>query len=105
MPQKLQVNKYKLTPEGKRQAPIEKVCKDILDKIAGYGGLKENRQKNTGNANGSSNGETASHKPENKTFIFNEIDAIDQKNKNTLAVNDSSFLIKKFEQLAKKAND
>jgi hypothetical protein len=99
------LNKYKLTPEGKRQATIEKVCQDILNKISRYGGLKEDRQKNTENVKVSSNGETALHKPENKTFVFNEIDAIDQKSKNTLSVNDSSFLIKKFEQLAKKAND
>lgn len=105
VPQKPQVNKFKLTPEGKRQATIEKVCQDILNKISRYGGLKEDRQKNTENVKVSSNGETALHKPENKTFVFNEIDAIDQKSKNTLSVNDSSFLIKKFEQLAKKAND
>jgi hypothetical protein len=106
VPQKPQVGRVKLTPEGKRQATIEKVSKDILDKISRYGGtLKENRQINTEHVKVSSNGETALHKPENKTFVFNEIDAIDQKSKNTLSVNDSSFLIKKFEQLAQKASD
>ena len=105
VPQKPQVTKFKLTPEGKRQATIEKVSKDILNKISRYGALKEVRQRNTEHVKVSSNGETALHKPENKTFVFNEIDAIDQKSKNTLSVNDSSFLIEKFEQLAKKAND
>jgi len=105
VPQNPQVGRVKLTPEGKRQATIEKVSKDILNKISRYGTLKENRQINTEHVKVSSNGETALHKPENKNFVFNEIDAIDQKSKNTLSVNDSSFLIKKFEQLAQKASD
>ena len=105
VPQNPQVGRVKLTPEGKRQATIEKVSKDILNKISRYGTLKENRQINTEHVKVSSNGETALHKPENKNFVFNEIDAIDQKSKNTLSVNDSNFLIKKFEQLAQKASD
>ncbi|MCP4628104.1 MAG: hypothetical protein GY850_31985 [bacterium] len=105
VPQKPQVNKFKLTPEGKRQATIEKISKVILNKISRYGRLKKDRQRNTEHVKVSSNEETALHKQENKTFVFNEIDAIDQKSKNTLSVNDSSFLIEKFEQLAKKAND
>jgi hypothetical protein len=102
---KPRLNKYKLTPEAKRQATIEKVCTEILNKISRYGGLQEDRQNNSENIKVSSYGEAALHKPQNKTFVFNEIDAIDQKSINTLSVNDSSFLIKKVEQLAKKAND
>ena len=37
------------------------------------------------------------HILENKTFIFNEVDALDQKSKNSLSVDDSGFLIKKSE--------
>ena len=103
VPRKLQVKRTKLAPEGKRQATIEKVSKDIIKKISRYGTLKENRQNNTEQIKVPLDGQAALHKPENKTFIFNEIDAIDQKSKNTLSVNDSSFLIQKFEQLAKKA--
>ena len=105
MPQKQQVNRLRLTPEGKRQATIEKVSRDILDKISRHGMLKGGRQGNVEQATISANSETALHKPENKTFVFNEIDAIDRKSKNTLSVSDSSFLIKKVEQLAQKAGD
>jgi hypothetical protein len=105
MPLQPQEDRLKLTSEGKRQAMIEKVSKDILDKISRYGTLKEDRQPITEHLEMPSNEETSLHKPENKTFVFNEIDAVDQKNKNTLSVNDSSFLIQKLEQLAKKASD
>ena len=105
MPLEPQEDRVKLTSEGKRQAMIEKVSKDILDKISRYGTLKEDRQRITEDLEMPSNEENSLHKPENKTFVFNEIDAVDQKNKNMLSVNDSSFLIQKLEQLAKKASD
>jgi hypothetical protein len=39
------------------------------------------------------------------TFVFNVIDTVNQKTKNTLSVEDSSFLIKRLEQLSKEAGD
>ena len=53
----------------------------------------------------SSDNKPLPHKAEIKTFVFNAIDTINQKNKNTLSVDDSSFLIQRLEQLAKKAGD
>jgi hypothetical protein len=105
MPLEPQEDRLKLTSEGKRQAMIEKVSKDILDKISRYGALKKDGQRNSEHLERPSNEENSLHKPENKTFVFNEINAVDQKNKNMLSVNDSSFLIQKLEQLAKKASD
>ena len=93
-------DRIKFRPEGKRQATIEKVSRDILEKISRYGALKEYRQRITGHAKASLNEETSLHKAESQNFVFNEIDAINQKSKYSLSVNDSSFLIKKFEQLA-----
>ena len=102
---KPQVSRARFAPEGKHRATVEKVSKDILKKISHHGMFIEDRIINTEYAKRATNGETAVHKPDNKNFVFNEIDAIDRKSKNTLSVNDSSFLIKKFEQSAKKAND
>jgi hypothetical protein len=105
MPEKPQTDRVRLTPEGKRQATIEKVSKDILDKISRYGSLNETRQRNTEHTNVNSDNDTLPHKVENKTFVFNAIDTINKKRTNTLSVDDSSFLIQRLEQSAKKASD
>ena len=105
MPEKPQTYRNNLTPEGKRQAMIEKVSKEILDKISRYGSLNETRQRITEHTNVNSDTDTLPGKVENKTFVFNAIDTINKKSKNTLSVDDSSFLIQRLEQLAKKASD
>ena len=106
MPRHPQTDRVELTPEGKRQSTIEKVSRDILDKISRYGSLNQDRQPAAAkDEKAPSIEETASHELENKTFVFNEIDTINNKHKNTLSVDDSSFLIQKLEQLAKKAGD
>ena len=104
-PQKPQVDRVKLTPEGKRQATIEKVSKDILEKISRYGSLNKDGHPIDDNGQVTSTEEPSEQKSEDRTFVFNEIDAINKKYKNTLSVDDSSFLIQKLEQLAKKASD
>ena len=97
--QRSPMDRIKMRPEGKRRAMIEKVSSDILEKISRYGALKEYRQKITEHEKVLSNEETSLHKSESKNFVFNEINAINQKSKNSLSVKDSSFLVKKFEQL------
>ena len=104
MPQKPPSDRISLSPEGKRQATIEKVSKDILDKISRYSSLDETRRQITEYAKSNSDKDTLPHKTENKTFVFNAIDSINQKSTNTLSVDDSSFLIQRLEQLAKKAS-
>lgn len=94
-----------LSPEGKRQAMIEQVSRDIIDKISRYDSLNETRQQNTEYANINMDIDGLPHKTENKTFVFNAIDSINQKSTNALSVDDSSFLIQRLEQLAKKASD
>ena len=105
MPEKAQSDKVNLSPEGKRQAIIEKVSKDILDKISRYGLRNETRQQITEYTSVSSDNKTLPHKVDIKTFVFNAIDTINKKSKNTLSVDDSSFLIQRLDQLAKKAGD
>ena len=39
------------------------------------------------------------------TFVFNSIDNVNEKRTNTLSVEDSSFLIRRFEQLANESAD
>ena len=105
MPEKPQSDRINISPEGKRQATFEKVSKDIVDKISRYGTLNETRQQITEYPNINSDNGNLPDKTENKTFVFNAIDSINQKSKTTLSVDDSSFLIQRLEQLAKKASD
>jgi hypothetical protein len=105
MPQKLQPDRISLSSEGKRQATIEKVSKDIIDKISRYSSLDETRQRITEYAKVNSDKDALAPKTENKTFIFNAIDSINQKITNTLSVDDSNFLIQRLEELAKKASN
>ena len=105
VPAKPQSDRIHLSPEGKRQAMIEKISRDILDKISRYDAMNETRQQNTEYANMKSDNGALPHKTENKTFVFNAINSINQKSTNTLSVDDSSFLIQRLDQLAKKASD
>jgi hypothetical protein len=104
-PEKPQTDRVKLSSEGKRQSTIEKVSQDIIDKISRYGSRNETRRQIMEYTDVSSDNKTLPHKAEIKTFVFNAIDTINQKNKTTLSVDDSSFLIQRLEQLAKKAGD
>jgi len=105
MPQKPKSDKISLSPEGKRQAMIDKVSRDILDKISNYSSRTENRKRFTDYANVNAANESVPHNVGKKTFVFNAIDSINQKIKNTLSVDDSNFLLQQFERLAKKAGD
>jgi hypothetical protein len=101
----LPVERVALTSEGKRRVTIEKVSKEILDKIIRFGsqtdsshGRSEHRKVNTDKV-------SASAKKNKVGFVFNVIDDINKKTTNTVSVEDSSFLIKRLEQLSKDAID
>jgi len=102
MPEIRQSNRINLSSEEIRQAMIEKVSKDILEKISSFGLPSESGQRNTEYANIIPDSVASPHKTENNSFVFNAIDSINQKSTNTLSVDDSSFLIQRLDQLAKK---
>ena len=101
MPERSLTDQVNLTPEGKRQATIEKVSKDILSKITRFGSLTETRRRITEEAKMISHNEAPADKKQETTFVFNAIDSINQKITNTLSVEDSGFLIQRLEQSAK----
>ena len=103
--ERLSADQVSLTPEGKRQATIEKVSNDILEKITRLGYRKGVDQQPTERAKDGVEKETAADDGKETTFVFNVIDTINQKRRNTLSVEDSSFLIKRLEQLSKEEND
>ena len=103
--EKLPADKVSLTPEAKRQATIEKVSKDILEKITRLGSRGGVDQEPVEQAKKGAEMEIAADDGKETTFVFNVIDTINQKRRNTLSVEDSGFLIKRLEQLSKEVSD
>ena len=82
-------DRVNLSPEVKRQATIEKVSKDILDKISSYGSHHYVRQPISEQADIQLEQAALAAKTEDRKFVFHAIDAINNKSKNTLSVDDS----------------
>ena len=104
--EKLPTDQVSLTPKGKRLATMEKVSKDILEKISRLATRNGDEQQLAERAKKDEvEMEAAAEEAQETTFVFNVIDTINQKRKNTLSVEDSSFLIKRLEQLSKEESD
>lgn len=103
--EKVPADKVSLTPEAKRQATMEKVSKDILEKISRLGTREIADHQPAERSKTGLEGEIAANDRKETTFVFNVIDTINQKRRNTLSVEDSNFLIKRLEQLSKEVND
>lgn len=102
-PESHPADRVNLMPEGKRRATIEKVSKDIFDKIARFGSLTDERHRITDHGKPTTDKEAVSGKTNKTTFVFNAIDTINKKRTNMLSVEDSSFLIQQVEKLSKEA--
>lgn len=94
-----------ISAEAKRQSIIDKVAADIVDRITRSGpqddvekGIIEKLEGELGKS------VSFSSRREDK-FVFNVIDSNNEKTTNTLEVENSMFLIKRLEQLAKEAVD
>ena len=103
--EKLPADQVSLTPESKRQATIEKVSNDIIERITRLGSHTRSDQEPSERAKEGVEKKTAAGDAKETTFVFNVIDTINQKTRNTLSVENSSFLIKRLEQLSKEAGD
>ena len=99
----LPVDRVDLTSEGKRRTTIEKVSKEILDKIIRFGSQTDSPHGSSEHKKVNSDKVSASDKPNRVGFVFNVIDTINNKTTNTISVEDSSFLIQRLEQLSKDA--
>jgi len=103
--EKLPIDQVSLTPEGRRRATIEKVSKDILEKITRFGAQNGVDQESTAQTRKEADKESAKDDTTESTFVYNVIDAINQKRRNTVSVENSSFLNKKLGQLSNDAKD
>ncbi len=94
-------DRAKLTSEGKRRATIEKVSKEIYEKIIRFGSQADSSQPKSEQIKGKVNRKVASAKTNKTGFVFNVIDTINKKTTNTVSVEDSNYLIQRLEQLSK----
>ena len=104
-PDRLPTDQVKLTPEAKRQATIEKVSKEIVDKITRFGSGENTDYQLTEHTKSQPHNETSASETNEITFVCNVIDAINKKITNKLSVEGSSFLVQRLEQLSKEESD
>ena len=90
-----------LTSERKRRATIEKVSKEIFEKIIRFGSQAESPHPKSEQTEAKVAKGVAAAKTNKPGFVFNVIDTINKKTTNTVSVEDSSFLIQRLEQLSK----
>jgi hypothetical protein len=89
-----------LTLEGSRKATMDKISEQVLHKINEAGGLTQpSAQASEAPFEGNSAADDAGEHAD-ASFTFNVIDAIDQKRTATLAVGNTTALIKRLDQLA-----
>ena len=101
MSEKPPADRVNSTSEGKRRATIEKVSKEIFDRIIRFGSRDDSPHRKSEQIKGTADKEIASAKTNKAGFVFNVINAINKKTTNTVSVEDSSFLIQRLEQLSK----
>ena len=100
-PEKPAADRVNLTAEGKRRATIEKVSKEIFDKITRFGSQADSLDQSSEQIKEKVDKDTESVKSKKTGFVFNVIDTINKKTTNTVSVEDSSFLLQRLEQLSK----
>jgi hypothetical protein len=92
-----------LSAEGKRRATIEKVAKDILNKISHYGSNSEIKASQFDRPGDDIKNHFESDTKKETTFEFNVIDDLNKKTKTALSVKDKSFVMNSLEQSDKDA--
>jgi hypothetical protein len=97
-------DKINISAEAKRQAIINRVAADIVDRITNSGPQDEVEQEIVSKLENEI-GKSVQFASQSTGFVFNEINGDNEKTTNTLQMNDSSFLIKRLEELAKEAVD
>ena len=102
---KTSMDKINISAEGKRQAIVDKVASDVVERITNSGPRDEFDQDIVDRLEDEIGGKVDFQKTEESKFVFNVIDEKNEKRMSTLSVEDSNFLVKRLEQLAKEAVD
>jgi hypothetical protein len=97
------VDQINLSTEGKRRATIEKVARDILNKISDYGSENESKTKKQDRFQEKKEDHNEIDYKREAAFVFNVIDELNKKTTTALSVKDTDFLVDRLEQLANDA--
>jgi hypothetical protein len=93
-------DRIKLSVEGKRRSIIEKVATGIVDRITHFGPQDDIDYEILDQLQNEIGKDIDFNMPRETQFIFNVIDRHNKKQTHTLSVEDTSYLIKRLEELA-----
>lgn len=100
---KSSMDKINISVEGKRQAIIEKVASDVVERITSFGPKDEFDQEIVDKLEQEIGGKVEFKQNKSSTFVFNVIDSENNKTTNTVSVKNSDYLLNRLEQLTKEA--
>ena len=93
----------RISADAKRQVVINKVAEDIVGRITSNGPQNEFDREIVDRLKDEIDAKTVWNRKKNFEFVYNVINGEMEKTTNRLSVKDSSFLIRRLEQLAKEA--
>jgi len=93
-----------ISPEGKRQAIIDKVASNIVERIITECPKETTQVKITGQIK-KKVGRNINFTKEKNQFTYTKIDENNQKTIHTLSVEDSKFIVQRMAELARKITD
>ena len=101
---KISADSVTISPEGKRQAIIDRVASSIVDRIITEGPKEKTQDKTTSQIE-KEVGKNINFTKEKNQFTYTKIDENNQKIIHTLSVEDSKFIIQRMAELARKIAD
>lgn len=101
---KISADSVTISPEGKRQAIIDKVASNIVERIIKESHKEKTQEKTTSQIE-KEVGKNINFTKEKNQFTYTEIDENNQRIIHTLSVEDSKFIIQRMAELARKITD
>jgi len=101
---KISADSVTISSEGKRQAIIDKVASNIVDRIITEGPKEKNEAKITSQIE-KEFGKKINFTKDKNQFTYTKIDENNQKITHTLSVEDSKFIVKRMTELARTIAD
>jgi len=101
---KVSADSVTISSEGKRQAIINKVAANIVDKIVTEGPKEKNEEKITSQIE-SELGKKINFTKNKNQFTYTVIDENNKKETHTMSVEDSKFIVQRMTELAREVAD
>lgn len=103
LPKKI-ADEQTLSSDSNRQATMEKISRQVLDKVTDVVALSLSQEKSPPESPENEGDAAAAPKPAETEFTFNVIDAINRKRTSRLAMGDPATLIRRLGPMAEKAS-